>query len=380
MRRELPIAFLLIATGIALWAGKNGELNRLKRWLIPAGGTVQTGTESNGKPNSYFSLASDRSNTAPAEKTNGSDSSFLSSSTLLSLQAGLKNPSTESIQFLKKLGTEIRASKAFKIDLVAELNWIHAELLIAGSYAQLGQETGQSRIDLQIGTGSETRALSKICDGRFLYSLKQSNGQKKLEFIDLRRIQETRFAAGLSQPDNPTSWIASGGLASFLENAAAAFQFSDPKFLESDRSRYVQIDGTWIQSALVDLLKDSVPAHHLDPKIVWNELPKHIPHQVRITFVEDPALGWLPQQIHFLHFTRRNEEANANPEAANLSTLAKITFSAPQAIDVDPENFLQLNTEDVETIDNTPLYIGQVKKFEMQRQAQAMVETGSIIR
>jgi hypothetical protein len=381
MRRELPIAFVLIATGIALWAGKNGELNRLKRWLNPAGEFFPAAAGQSPETASEFSLASGRSIVAPTENPAGSPTIPATTKPLISLQSGVKDPSSESIQFLQMLGSELRDAAAFKLDLVAELNWIRSELLIAGKYAQLGKGTGQSRIDLQIGTGNEARILSKICDGRFLYSLTQSHGQKKLEFIDLRRIQETRDAAGLSQANNPINWIATGGLASFLENAAAAFQFSEPHYFDRDGQQHLQMDGTWIQSALVDLLKGSIPSHHLTPNIEWNELPRHIPHQVRITFIKHPSLGWLPQQIHFLRFSsRQDQSASTTAEAASLSSLAKITFSSPHPIDVDSKDFLQLNAEEVETIDNTPLYISQVKRFEMHRQAETQVESGLIIR
>jgi hypothetical protein len=376
MRRELPIAITLIAAGIALWAGKNGALHQLLPNVDHASDREKSSSDSSEISQPKFLQAS---NSESAHGNSRLSESFDLMLSPVSLHAGLNHPSPEARELLSRLSRELRNSRAFRLDLVAELYWQASEMMVSGHYAQRGQGTDQSRIDLKLGRGAEARSLSKICDGRFLYSLQQFQGKRKLHFVDLKRIQEQRISAGLTQPEHPTNWIAMGGLVGFLDNLSLAFQFTAPQFSQQDGIHLFQVDGIWNPDALRELLKSSVASHQLAPEIIWNKLPQNVPHQVQLIFVQHPSLGWLPQQISFFQFAAPRDGTTASgAKIVDLSLLARIKFSRPVEIDVDEADFLQLNTDDVETTDNTSLYISQVKKYEIDRQAQSA--TYSVIR
>lgn len=368
MRRPRPIAIILIAAGIALWAGKNGELNRIIRRLQPTNNTDPTQAQAVADPDPRLLNASTRiESPAASQEDKPEQIQIATRSEFSSLPVD-----RASNEFLKTLGSQIRQSKPFKLEIHSRLYWNGHSVEIPGQYAQLGRGTNQFRIDLKTGEGDATQALSKICDGRFLYSMKWQGGKKTLEFVDLRRIDETRISTGLDRPDNPTNWIATGGLASLLDNLADAFQFTSPQHVVQNGVEYSRLDAIWDTRLLKDLLQDTVPAHYLEPHIVWRKLPAHIPHQVRLFLVHSPSFGWLPHQISFYRMPKGTEGMTSGTIADPLEweLLADIRLFKPQALDGESLNFLQLEAEDIETIDNTPQYITQMRQFQVHREAK----------
>jgi hypothetical protein len=380
MRRSLPIAIILIAAGIALWAGKNGELNRFIRLLQrPSDSALSEPQIVSAADTKHFNAsASVDLDQKTAEPFPRSDLDVGAKT-----RPGTVPPVTDVQKFLRTVSGQLRDSLPFKTELQAQLNWNGTTLSIPGQYAQLGQGKNQFRIDLRISAGDSTQVLSKRCDGRFLYSMKWQGGRKTLEFVDLRRIQEARTAAGLSQADNPTNWLAAGGLASLLDNLSTAFQFDSPQVVVHDSVDYLRLDGIWNSKALVELLKDTVPSHYLEPNIAWRKLPPHIPHQVSLFFAQSPSFGWMPVQLGFYRFVERSLPSSRSllSDSDELELLAKIRFSNAQPINVEGVDFLQLDTEDTETIDNTPQYISQLRQYKMHREAKANdLESGSKLR
>jgi hypothetical protein len=371
MRRHLPIAIFLIAAGIALWAGKNGELNRIIRLLNrPSTGDATYATPADSRNNPFFNASTlSRVDKHPTELTEN-----LQSLASLSQKLELTEQNQQSFEFLTTTAEQLRQSPALKMDLKAEISWNASPLAVAGQYAQLGEGKGQFRVDLRIGTKEQTQTLSKLCDGRFLYSLKSQGGRKTLEFIDLRRIEETRMSAGLVHSNNSTSWFAAEGLPSLLTNLSAAFFFAPPHVFANEGIEYLRLAGIWNPVALVELLKGNVPNHYLEPKIIWAQLPRHIPHQISFCFVRTSSLGWLPCQIGFYRFPPQRDpqtgETTGKPLALEL--LAQIQLLNAQQIQISPADFLQLDSNAIETIDNTPKYISQLRTHEIHRQAKSL--------
>ncbi len=364
-----PIALILIAAGIALWAGKNGQLVRLSQWLQGQPERVPSELSPANHPLPFFTASQVRPSTPESvlHPALVGRSSQVPNRVLESFE-----PDADSAALLRLIANELRKAGSFRSDLYMELTRGPSHIEMTGQYTQLGNESGQSRIDLRIGEHNDMRELSKMCDGRFLYTLQKYRNERRLEFIDLRRIQETRSSAGLSQAGDPSSWMATGGLASLFENMAEAFRFTQQERSQRDGFHICVVDGVWHHRALVELLNSTIASHYLEPEIVWRKLPDNIPHQIRIELVDTNQLGWFPARIEFFQLdnSRKLVSLGKSSDSKQLVRIASIQFSPPQPVEIDPDRFLRLNTEDIETIDNTHLYISQLHRFEVLRQAQ----------
>lgn len=337
MKLELPISIVLLAAGGLLWAGQSKWLN----FSLRRSGNSQSVEASN-----------DRARTNPG---------LLLSTAVPLTDAESSTANSQSAAFLQSVGANLRLAPPFQTELQVQIQWSERSYSIGGIYAQPGQGSGQSKMELRVGTGADATTMTKICDGRFLYSFQQRGTIKTLEFIDLRRLQETRLSAGLAQSDNPLSWIATGGLASLLENLAVAFNLGPAIVSEVNGIVLCTIEGDWRIQSLAELLGASIGSES-EGQIFLENLPPQIPSRIKIELANVPAFGWLPQKLTFFR-----PEKNSSPTL--MRVLADVQFSAPASFVFDPDEFLHINTDEVESTDVTDLYVEQVHDFGFARQA-----------
>ncbi len=348
MKLELPISIVLLAAGGLLWAGQN-------KWL------------------NFSLLRSGNSQSVDAGNDGARTNSGLLLSTAVPLSDAESSPAnSQSAAFLQSVGANLRLAPPFQTDLQVQIQWSERSYSIGGIYAQPGQGSGQSKMELRVGTGADATTMTKICDGRFLYSLQQRGTIKTLEFIDLRRLQETRLSAGLAQSDNPLSWIATGGLASLLENLAVAFNLGPAIVSEVKGIAVCTIEGDWRIQSLAELLGASISSES-ERQIFLENLPPQIPSRIKIELANVPAFGWLPQKLTFFRPAK-----NSSPTL--MRVLAEVQFSAPESFVFDPDEFLQINTDEVESTDVTDLYVEQVHDFGFARQASQSAGNATMIR
>ncbi len=417
MKQELPIAVVLLAAGGFLWLGQYsnpfqghqepnssqialpnqaGSLNSTPQSLQSslASGSNQHATSFKVALTGYEQELSDEGNdsasqtrplhspplqTPPLDETTPATASTISSTSKPSSSSEISeaflaklssNESTnqQASEFLRNLGAEIRDSIAFETDITIDLHWRKQPMEISGRYSQIGQGSGHSRFQLEIplaGSDSDEKnmTLVKVCDGRFLYTQLLSPGtDQSLEFIDLKQVHQRRLDSGLTEPNNPMSWIATGGLSSILENLGSAFQFGMVEEKKWNGITTVSLTGTWKTEQLAELLCDQVDRHCLEPTIQWDQLPVHIPHTVRIECVNRDSVGLLPIKIEFFQFDEDERDL--------VRQLASIRLGAPRALSMNPADLLKLETDESNTTDSTHQYVDQVRDFEFSREAR----------
>ena len=272
----------------------------------------------------------------------------------------------EAREFLKSIGNQLLESPPFRMEIEIEQRWASQQYRVAANYSQLGQGSGQSKIEFVIvDSGTEVdqpTSLTKICDGRFLYTFFRQGKTQTLEFIDLHRLHQTRLNSGLTEPQNPSGWIAQGGLAGLFRNLSEAFQFQPISALEMDGVSAYQLNGVWREKPLAELLQNLVDQKWIEPNIQWSRLPSQIPHGVSVEVVNVPQFGWVPHRVIFLSAQQDNQTGPRVP-------MATIRFSEPQAIPIDASDFINIQNDEVEPVDVTHQYVGQVQEFGAARQA-----------
>ena len=63
-----------------------------------------------------------------------------------------------------------------------------------------------------------------------------------------------------------------------------------------------------------------------------------------------------------------------------MRVLAEVQFSAPESFVFDPDEFLHINTDEVESTDATDLYVDQVHDFGFARQASQNSGNATMLR
>jgi hypothetical protein len=254
------------------------------------------------------------------------------------------------------VGTALRNSPPFQSELQITLNWSGKLHQISGEYSQPGQGSGRSKIQLDLTAGGRPLKMTKICDGRFLYTHLIRNEEQTLQFIDLRRLQETRSLSGLGQMDSPMSWVATGGLASTFENLSAAFDFESIVPLKQEGPQTCQIKGSWNSKHLTRLLREVVDPQDENSEIQWNKIPPQIPQSVFIELANVDLYGWVPRHIKFYRSAQVFSPGNIQP-------LASIEFSPPVLIATDSMDSWKIKPDEIESLDITDQYVKQVRDF-----------------
>jgi len=394
MKQQLPIAITLLAAGSWLWISGNAAENRYDAVQLPrehseavaTASPIQQTTEGS---NDTVQLAGYQTPIeSPLEPAIANR--FPLSHQAASIPADSTEPS-ETAAFLRSVGERLRNSTPFKTELRIEIEWSKQRYPISGQYLQPGQGSGQSKLELSLNNASTPVTITKICDGRFLYSHFRQNEKQTLEFIDLARLGRSHQSMGLIEPNNPMSWISTGGMASVFENLAAAFEFAPLASAEVDGRAVCTLEGRWREEHLIDLLRPAVEHKHLTPKIQWSRLPKQIPHSVRLKLANVPEFGWMPQSITFFQSKVPNESrAEVSSEFSNAAfksdhsvnigsnPIALIEFGPPQPAMIDANDFLNLQNDEVESIDVTDQFVEQVQGYFHAR--TAAVSSGTVIR
>lgn len=364
MKRELLIAAILLAAGGMLWAGQDGVLVRLatglERWF--------QGRES-GSPDSANSpdSATDYLNQTLGEMLRQPDDPRFppNESQPASLPKIWRVPhhqtwsvSGEGNQWLQEVANHLKKMPPLQSDLLIRFRWGGSEFALNGCYSQIGQGSGQSRLDLRLADPDPTFSISKVSDGRFLYTLERMDEQQKLEFVDLQQVRKGN-QTGQNQPF--PQWLLPGELASLLENLSTAFQFDTPQIQQVEGQNFCHLQGVWKADWLRNWLQELVPIHHLQPEILWHKLPQEIPHQVNLSLVYSPQLGWTPRRIAFLRYPeeKTGPSDSRNPELRIAVPLGVVDFAGFQPLGTDPEHLLKIETAEVEMVDVTDLYLNR---------------------
>jgi len=280
-------------------------------------------------------------------------------------------PDPRSVELLTGACRRIANSTPFGISLKLTGHLFDQDTVATGQYFQMGQGTHRSRLELEFNTGQEVASSFQLCDGRFVYRLQNFGGQQQFEFVDLNRFTEQ---TSQNSPFTPSSWIATGGLASLLEQFNQSFNFGAPKQITTDTQTQLSvIRGCWNGAALRHTLGNQAGTVFPNEEkirsrnaIPWGKLPQQLPHGIEVVFGNDAIFGAFPHEIRYLKFA-----PNPDGGAMRLKPMMTLQFSHPVETDQLAENMFVIRSSDIdESVDTTNLYLAQVKSILAKRQAE----------
>lgn len=399
MKKELPIASILLAVGALLWISSSYSSNdvangaeRLPDTPPTAGLNEQIGTQASSS--NLLALTQKPAIQAPQEpaktdpwlKQQLNESQSIDRSMeqveleLPSNQTDIGTPSAgdywhptsdaRTIDFLRRVARQTAASQPLGTAIQLEANLFGQTIEATGRYFQAGQGTHKSRLELRFGGAkaaakSEGPTIFQMCDGRFIYRLETIHDQQAFSFVDLNRIQD-KTGEGASS-FSPTGWVATGELSSMYQQLGSAFNFGSPHELENGD---VLIRGSWSETALRRTLNSE---DVIDPtgsaaggaKIRWDKVPPQLPHGVEFVFSKDPLAGHFPKQITLVRFHQNNET-----HSIETLPMLSVAFSKPQPIEEVNDRMFVIDSKNTESTDVTEHYLARVRAFQKQRLAE----------
>ena len=163
MKLELPFAIFLLAAGCFLWFADGG---------------FYVNTPSPAKKNQKTNVPQGKIGRAdpishPIQLASSEDSRIVDGSQ----DDSTSNP-TESQTLLMQSAANIVSSPPIESTVVLTVDLFDQHLVTQGRYIQLGQGSRKSRLDFEYEQ-KEIGKLTQICDGRFFYSIQESDKGKK---------------------------------------------------------------------------------------------------------------------------------------------------------------------------------------------------------
>ena len=398
MKQELPIAVGLLAIGSLLWLSGNWASNTNTSAIQTKPNAIARDTQASVAQQASFQddqvtppatpLPSKPVNPLIAEKDAlqgqgtvpqdfslpsndfAPDSKVQSNSARSTADYLHAAPDPRSAELLTRTCKRIANSNPFGMSIELTGHLFDHSTVATGQYFQMGQKTHRSRLELEFRAGEEVASSFQLCDGRFVYRLQTFGGKQHFEFVDLKRFTEQTNASAKFTPSN---WIATGGLASLLEQFNQSFNFGAPKQITTaDQTQLTIIRGCWNERALRHTLGNQTAIVFPDkPKIrsrnaiPWDRIPQQLPHGIEVVFGNDALLGEFPREIRYLKFA-------SNPEggAMRLEPMMTLQFSRPMETDQLTENMFVIRSRDIESVDTTDRYLSQVKSILAKRQAE----------
>lgn len=357
MKQELPIAICLLAAGASIWT-----LNR----PAPTHGhqpnklTAVALQELQGVPNTETSERNSR--TEPAIPI----TNRLIAKPRASVKGKLtvrdfhsENDKTAATKLLAETFDAIQQSPPFQSHVQVQATLFNQTVVGEGTYYQLGQSRGHSRIDLNLSAGHKQHQLTQLCDGRFVYRLNRdtATGKRELKFYDLQQLQQQRQqslqpgATGSSSGNDLFSGVNLPGLIDHLRLSFDFFMVPQQADKQADQRL---LRGIWKAAPLQRLISDLFDAETIQNGVAWNELPRQLPHAVELSLQQQDDGSWFPRDIVFYHFQTLSRSSLAEPIVA-------IGYSERVLKPDLPADLFVMNAVELEASDVTPQYLSRLR-------------------
>lgn len=391
MKQELPFAVILLAAGCLLWFWQSAP-EKPSISAIPSSENADEALPIAGmedfEPQPYYDVIQADFQIEPFE-TPDHDSRQLSSESEIaepnpderefpetsSFSANAfihKQTDRESVRIMSQISQRLASSQPFGLKLRLSGKLFGTSVSASGNYAQLGQGTHKSRIELKYGSEPNAPTVFQLCDGRFVYNLQTSpmphsaKGKKQtFEFVDLVRVRQT--AGERETKITPTGWVATGGISSLFQHLASAFNFGASQ--PTDDSSIV-LRGSWDQNSLQTVLFNPLDGEsNLDPLIRWEEVPRQLPHAVELVLKKNSDFIYFPTKITFLQFVHRQDDQY------DVKPVVTLLFSDPRPLGAVTDRFFVIDSSNLKPTDTTDGYIARIEAFQETRQAAEQLKT-----
>ncbi|WP_148619022.1 hypothetical protein [Mariniblastus fucicola] len=212
---------------------------------------------------------------------------------------------------------------------------------IRGRFWSRGAGTNQSRLELILGAESPAK-LTQVCDGRFLYRLTEHNGERKIKFISLEKLDNQD--ASIVESTLPAGWVGTGSIDSLFKNLSEAFKFA--AIHELADAGQVELTGTWKPEHLAKLMINRVDHREIMPSPDWSKLPPQFPHGVRLRF-KNTSGNWYPSEVMFIQFDTENGSKPKPMISIKFGPLIQQSLSA---------ELFQIDADETGAVNETELY------------------------
>lgn len=272
---------------------------------------------------------------------------------------------SESQKLLKK-SIELLRTTSIRSGLRQQGILFDTELKTTGTYLQADGGKGGTRISLEIKSKNLHLDIQMVNDGVYFFrkivtknvanmlprvdSTSGETVEPTVERINLRLIRD-RYAHDKSWPGH---WIAFGGLYLFMDQARKAFDFEKPGTGKIKGIQYSLLKGVWKPEKLALLVPDQKASILNRKALDWKRIPRQIPLEIEIYFVESGRLAGFPYRVVFYRPTDDLLEG-----IKRLPVLAT-EYSDPEIVDTPSQSEFQFNADENEVRDVTDDFINSI--------------------
>jgi hypothetical protein len=164
----------------------------------------------------------------------------------------------------------------------------------SGVYLQGARGSRLVRFELRMQVGNQESTLQQVCDGEFLWSLRQTGNQSVLRRVDVRQvIEELNSGAGEGRGGQGGARVAQlptldiGGLAQLLRSLDESFDFGAVGETQLAGVPMYLLQGTWKRTAAEHLLPEQQEKIRAGKEVDWNAAPEELPNQVILLLGRD---------------------------------------------------------------------------------------------
>ncbi len=284
-------------------------------------------------------------------------------------EAAVSEQSQSALTWLDATIDQLEQIPPFTAKTRMDIHLFEDTLQVDGRYQQtkvqgMAGQAGEAvrhlyRWDFEFASEPEPIRTSQMFDGRFFYSLHINSGERLLEYVDLYQVpQIVDRQEGKLAP--PSAWAGTGGLVKILQHARSCFEFHQCESVAPPTPAgmpFQVLRGQWKVEALKQLLRGQVAPHHLEPEIIWDRLPKQLPHAVEIWIGSDEHLSKFPYRLMFYQYVE-DSQTKWKPQLMFATTLYELEFPGELPI----ENF-QVDTTGVQPIELTKDYYDRIRMY-----------------
>ena len=355
MKMELPLAFLLLAIGGAMWIVQNGiesnadsfgstpqqvdlseEIDRLATGQSQSSAQQFHGdVQFAALPEDFGDLEAEGSVEAVAfeEKMKTAIEHFQFSN--------FAPEQNEPASLLASAAEALRTSGPVACKARISISMFDQEIEGTGQYLHAGQGTDMTRLDLAFQIDEETELTwNQICDGQFFYWIETFEGKREINFIDTTELNDFD-SLGQSAP---TRWLTQSGMASLLQNLSEAFEFIAPTGKEVGGIEMLHLRGQWKTESLRNVFAGGFGTRK--EVIDWSKLPPQVPHRVEVFLGNDDYMPLFPYRVVFSKVDPESDTLTSPVMTFELFEVQKLTSISNEYFQVTGNNSEQTDLSD----------------------------------
>ena len=265
-------------------------------------------------------------------------------------------------QLLQRASHALFHAKPLSANAKMTIDLFGQNLVGEGQYTQAGQgQRCASRLEFAFGEGDNPLKILQICNRGFYYRFQSSRNSPKLKVVDLTRVAEIDSNSLIA---NQPTWLASGGLASFLRSLADNFDFETVEQKVLNETPVLVLRGRWNEDRLKRIIFGQINYNLIKDRIRWERMPKQLPQSIEIVLGNDGYFPLFPYEVSFYR------EREIDGEVNEVKIVSLQLFQLDKHAEIPPGHF-EVNFEGMEFDDLTNKFVDRIQDLnQLQRSAQ----------